>query len=100
MGDPWRPPVIDCEIDTSDLRETHGARVPVRRVVGRGAIVAVANIVKREFVAVDVRPCQLRHIGLPVAIIAGFECKPPDEDKAEGEEDGADLLRSDVEKNY
>src|SRR5437762_3030311 len=57
MRNPWRTPVIDGEIDTSDLRETHGARVPVRRVVGRGAIVAVAHIVEGEFIAVDVRPC-------------------------------------------
>ena len=91
MGDPRRAPVVDGEINTGDLREPHGARVPVRRVVGRGTIVAVAHVMKSELVAVNVRPRQLRHIGLPVAIVARFECEPPAKHEAEGDKDGAEL---------
>src|ERR1700732_1050277 len=28
MRDPWRAPVINGEVDASDLRESHGARLP------------------------------------------------------------------------
>src|SRR5437016_6327742 len=77
MRDPRRTPVVDGEVDTGDLREPHGARLPMRGVVGRGTIVAVAHVMKSELVAVNVRPRQLRHIGLPIAIVARFECKPP-----------------------
>ena len=72
MRNPWRTPVIDGQIDAGYLREPHGARFPVRRVIGVGAIIAVADVVKSEFVTVDVRPRQLRHVGLPVAIVARF----------------------------
>src|SRR5437868_7303093 len=77
MCNPRRTPVVDREIDAGDLRKPHGPRLPVGRVVGRGAIIAVANIVKSKFVAVYFRPRQLRHIGLPIAIVARFECEPP-----------------------
>src|SRR5882724_8518442 len=83
VRNPRRSPVIDCQVDAGDLREPHGARFPVRRVIGVGAIIAIANIVKSKFIAVDVRPCQLRDIRLPVSVIARFQCKPPGEQDAE-----------------
>src|SRR5207247_6217304 len=44
MRNPWRTPVIDGQIDTSDLREQHGARLTVRRVLGVGSILAVRTL--------------------------------------------------------
>src|SRR5882724_10019376 len=77
VRNPRRSPVIDCQVDAGDLREPHSARLPVRSVICVGAIIAIANIMKSKFIAVDVRPCQLRHIRLPIAVIARLECEPP-----------------------
>src|SRR4029453_10103311 len=46
MADPGAPPVIDREVDASDLRESHGARLPMRGVVGIGPVVAVAYVMQ------------------------------------------------------
>src|SRR5436189_101331 len=54
MRNPWRTPVIYGQIDVGHLRDPHGARFPVRRVISVGAIIAVADVVKSEFVTVDV----------------------------------------------
>src|SRR2546430_7247076 len=51
MRDPGRAPVIDREIDAGDLRDAHGARLPMRAIVGLGPVVAVAYVVERQFVA-------------------------------------------------
>src|SRR5437660_4011498 len=56
MRDPGRAPVIDREIDAGDLRDPYGARLPMRRVVGLGPVVAVATVVKCDFVALNVGP--------------------------------------------
>src|SRR5206468_9751709 len=45
MRDPGRTPVIDGEVDASDLREPHGARLPMRGVVGFSPVVAVTHVV-------------------------------------------------------
>src|SRR5436305_15323973 len=34
MRDPGRAPVIDREVDAGDLRDAHGARLPMRVVLG------------------------------------------------------------------
>src|SRR4029453_6812663 len=83
MCDPWGTPVINGQVDTSDLREPDGARLPARRVIGVSSVVAVADVVKSNFIAVDVRPCQLRHVGLPVTIVTWFQCQPPREYQGE-----------------
>src|SRR6476620_939657 len=79
MGDPGRAPVISREVDASDLRDAHGPRLPMRRVVGLGSIVAVANVVKCYFVALNVGPRILGDVRLPVAIVCRRERQPPGE---------------------
>src|SRR2546430_1473927 len=69
MRDPGRPPVIDREVDAGDLRDVHRARLPMRGIVGLGPVVAVAYVVQRYFVALNVRPRFLGHVRLPVAIV-------------------------------
>src|SRR4029077_14852254 len=54
MRDPGRAPVIDREVDAGDLRDADRARLPMRRVVGVGSIVAVAYVVECYFVALNV----------------------------------------------
>src|SRR5205823_13730091 len=54
MRDPRRAPVIDRKVDAGDLRDAHGARLPMRGVVGLGPVVAVTYVVKRYFVALNV----------------------------------------------
>src|SRR6476646_6904543 len=50
MRDPGRAPVVNREVDASDLRDAYGTRLPMRVVVGFGAVVAVAYVVKCYFV--------------------------------------------------
>src|SRR5439155_17886481 len=47
MRDPGRAPVIDREVDAGDLRDAHGARLPMRGVVCLGPVIAVAYVVRR-----------------------------------------------------
>src|SRR5205807_2958800 len=77
MGDPGRAPVIDREVDTGDLRDAHGARLPMRRVLGLGPVIAVAYIVEGYFIALNVRPRLLSHVRLPVAIVGRRKRHPP-----------------------
>ena len=69
--------------DAGNLREAHGARLPVRRVIGLRAVVTVANIVQGYFVAVDLRPRELRDVELPNGFVARLEAKPPGKNRAE-----------------
>src|SRR4029077_12431709 len=73
MRDPRRAPIINREVDAGDLRDAYGPRLPMRRVIGLGSIVAVANVVKCYFVAWNVGPCILGDVRLPVAIVCGRE---------------------------
>src|SRR5205085_6980531 len=79
MRDPGRAPVIDREVDARDLRDAHSARLPMRGVVGLGPVVAVAYVVQRYFVALNVGPRFLGHVRLPVAIVGRRKRQPPDE---------------------
>src|SRR5947208_10613910 len=83
MRDPGRAPVIDREVDAGDLRDAHSARFPVRGVIGLGAVVTVANIVQGYFVALDLRPRELRDVELPIGFVARLEAKPPGKNRAE-----------------
>src|SRR5438093_5352487 len=76
MRDPGRTPVIDREVNPSDLGDAHGARLPMRGVVGLGPVVAVAYVVQRYFVAVNVGPRFLGHVRLPVAIVGRRQRQP------------------------
>ena len=71
------------EIDAGNLREAHGARLPVRRVIGLSAVVTVANIVQGYFVALDLRPRELREVELSNGFVARLEAKPPGKNRAE-----------------
>src|SRR5439155_9688984 len=77
MGDPGRAPVIDREVDAGDLRDAHGARLPMRRVLGLGPVIAVAYIVEGYFIALNVRARLLSHVRLPVAIVGRRKRHPP-----------------------
>ena len=59
----------------------------MRRVISLGAVVAIADVVKGDFIAIDVRPRELRHIRLPVAVVGRLQCQPPREDECERRED-------------
>src|SRR5205814_440941 len=76
MGHPRRPPIIDREVDAGDMRNARGTRLPARRVIRLGAVVAVAAVVQRNLVAVNLRPRELGHIGLPVAVVARLDREP------------------------
>src|SRR5205809_458600 len=91
MRDPRRAPVIDGEIDTGDLRDAHGARLPMGGVVRLGPVVAVAYVVQRYFVALNVGPRFLSHVRLPVAIIGRRKRQPPDEHAAKKKRNSANL---------
>src|SRR5438067_10532939 len=91
MRDPGRAPVIDREIDAGDLRDAHGARLPTRGVVGLGPVVAVADVVQRYFVALNVGPRFLGHIRLPVAVVGRRKRQPPDEHAAKKKRNSANL---------
>ena len=77
MRNPGRAPVIDREVDAGDLREAHGARFPMRRVVHLGPVVAVADVVECDFVALNIGPRLLGHIRLPVGIVRWRKGQPP-----------------------
>src|SRR5881394_1887429 len=79
MRDPGRAPVIDREVDAGDLGDAHGARLPMRGVVGLGSVIAVAYVVKRYFVALNVGPSFLGYIRLPVTVVGRRKRQPPDE---------------------
>src|SRR5438105_8446148 len=91
MRDPGRAPVIDREIDAGDLRDPYGARLPMRSVVGLGPVVAVAYVVKRYFVALNVGPRFLGHVRLPVAIVGRRKRQPPDEHAGKEHNENAQL---------
>jgi hypothetical protein len=71
----------------------------MRRVVGLGAIVEVADVAQRDFVAVDLRRGELRHVGLPVGFVAGLECEPPREHDGESRKNRAELAPAPAEEN-
>src|SRR4030095_7518675 len=77
MRDPRRTPVVDGNVDARDLRNAHGARLPMRSVVGLGPVVTVAYVVQRYFVALNVGPRFLSYVRLPVAIIGWRKRQPP-----------------------
>src|SRR6266550_2932275 len=77
MRDPGRAPVIDRKINAGDLRDPHGTRLPTRCIVGLGPVVAVAYVVQRYFVALNVCPRFLGHVRLPVAIVGRRKRQPP-----------------------
>src|SRR4029077_15914229 len=79
MRDPWRAPVIDREVDASDLRDAHGARLPMRGVVGIGPVVAVAYVMQRHLVALNVGPGCLSDVRFPAAIVGWRKRQPPDQ---------------------
>ena len=56
MRDPGRAPVINREIDTGDLRDADGARLPTRRVVGLGPVVAVSYSCEMLLRRLECRP--------------------------------------------
>src|SRR5437870_1882327 len=89
MRDPGRAPVIDREVDAGDLRDAHGARLPMRGVVGLGSVVAVAYIVQRYFVALNVGPCFVGDVRLPVAIVGRRKRQPPHEHTTKKKSNGA-----------
>src|SRR5213595_1045805 len=89
MRDPGRAPVIDREVDAGDLGDAHGARLPMRGVVGLGSVIAVADVVQRYFVALNVGPRFLGHVRLPVAIVGRRKRQPPDEHATEEQRKGA-----------
>src|SRR5439155_5062569 len=72
-----RAPVVDGKVNAGDTRDARGARLPARGVIGLGVVVAVADVVQRDLVAVDFRPGELRDVGLPVAFVARLDCEPP-----------------------
>ena len=72
MRHPRGTPVVDGEVYARDLRHSHGARLPARRVVGLRAVVAIADIVQRDLVAFHLRPRSLCYVGLPSTGVAGF----------------------------
>src|SRR6266481_9836473 len=91
MRDPGRAPVVDREVDAGDLRDAHSARLPVRSVVSLGPVVAVAYVVQRYFVSLNVGPRFLGHVQLPVAIIGRRKRQPPDEHATKKKSNGAYL---------
>src|SRR6266550_6860766 len=91
MRDPGRAPVIDRQVDACDLRDAHRARLPMRGVFGLGPVVAVAYVVQRYFVALNVSPRFLGHVRLPVAIVGRRKRQPPDEHAGKQHDEDAQL---------
>src|SRR5262249_16254978 len=89
MRNPRRTPVINGQVDTSDFGEPHRPAFPSRRVIRVSPVIAVADVMKSKFIAVDFHPRQLRHVGLPVTIVTRLKCKPPDEHQGEPGEYGS-----------
>jgi hypothetical protein len=75
MRHPRRAPVSDFQVEARELRKPHDARLPMRRLIRIGAVIAVADIAQCDLVAFF-RPRLLRHVELPCAAIAGFQCEP------------------------
>ena len=71
------PPPGDEEIDAAQIGQVEGARLPAAGVILRGDVVAVANVVNRHLVAVDVGPGSLGVGGLPVEVLRGLDREPP-----------------------
>ena len=67
--------------------------------IGRGAVVAVADVAQRDFVAVDLRRRELRHVGLPVGFVAWLEREPPREHDGEACKDRTELAPAPAKKN-
>src|SRR6266404_692984 len=91
VRDPGRAPVIDREIDAGDLRDVHDARLPMRGVVGLGPVVAVAHVVQRYFVTLNVGPPFLGHVRLPVTTVGRRKRQPPNEHAGKEHDEDAQL---------
>src|ERR1700730_3214271 len=62
MRHPRRSPVNDGKVDAGDLRAAHGTRFPMWYIVGLSPVVADANVVERDLVALNSGCRILRHI--------------------------------------
>lgn len=90
MGDARRPPVDQKEVHAPQLGQVEGPVVVAHRVVGFGAVLAVADIVDSDVVVPDFGPGENRHIRLPVPIVGGRDQRPPcGEHRPEKDKEGA-----------
>ena len=85
VSHPGGAPVVNEHVDAGELGQADGAGFPAGREVGGGAVVAVADVVEGDFVAVDFGPGELGDIGLPLAVVARGLGGPPGEDEGAGD---------------
>ena len=58
----------------------------MRSVVAFGAVVAVADVVNGDVIAIDFRPGGLGHVGLPGPVVRRLQSKPPGQHQGESRE--------------
>jgi len=76
---PRRAPIIDEHVDAGELREAQLAGLPARGEICFCPVVKVPDVVNGDFVALDFRPRDPRHVGLPLAVRCRLEREPPAE---------------------
>ena len=83
VADPLWSPVGEEQVQGTKLRQINRPVAPTIRVIGLGAVIAVAQVVDRDTISVDVNRCGSRNVSLPIAIVRRSEVKPLRQDNAE-----------------
>ena len=63
----------------------------MRRIVCLGAVLAIADVVQSYCVLIDVGPCKLGHIRLPVCRVSWLQGEPPRKHERETEKDSPEF---------
>ncbi len=71
----------------------------MRREIRFSAVIAIPHVVNCDFVAINLRPSCLRDIGLPGAIVARLQSKPPHRNQRECCKDDHELQQFSANKN-
>ena len=80
VRDVARAEVIDQKIEATQLREMDGLGFPLRNDLRGAAVGAMAEVVDRDFIAVDFRPGCLGVFRRPIAFVARPQAQPPEQE--------------------
>ena len=77
MGVERRPPVGDEQVEADHAVEVVAALFPALGEVGLRPVVEVPHVAHRDDAALPLGGGRARHVGLPVAVVAGRDRAPP-----------------------
>ena len=86
MRHPRRAPVCDRQVYARNLGEPHRACVPARPESSSGAVLAIANVMNGDLVAIDFRPGSVGDIRLPGSMVSWLNRLPPHQNHGEADD--------------